>query len=233
MDFYKRFKRWDNANKISIDRLFPDAREHRQRYDFVDQPDSQLFVTDFRSHKSHLQRTILEKLDTLRALRDLAGASFATATMDGVGAAHAARQARVLIGHGRSPHWRELRDFLQDSLELPWEELNREPVGLPTGAERLERLLEGCSMALLVLTAEEERSNGTFHAREHVLHEAGLFQGRRGIRRAILLVEEGCTSFSSIEGLQQIRFPAGDLSARFEDVRRILIREGVLEESYR
>jgi predicted nucleotide-binding protein len=43
----------------------------------------------------------------------------------------------------------------------------------------------------------------------NVVHEAGLFQGRLGFERAIILLEEGCKSFSNIEGLGQIRFPKG------------------------
>src|SRR5438045_2725225 len=33
----------------------------------------------------------------------------------------------VFIGHGRSPLWRELKDFIQDRLQLPWDEFNRVP----------------------------------------------------------------------------------------------------------
>ena len=38
------------------------------------------------------------------------------------------------------------------------------------------------------------------------MHEAGLFQGRLGFTRAIIMLEEGCEEFSNIEGLGQIRF---------------------------
>jgi hypothetical protein len=31
----------------------------------------------------------------------------------------------VFIGHGRSVVWRELKDFVQDRLKLPWDEFNR------------------------------------------------------------------------------------------------------------
>jgi hypothetical protein len=33
----------------------------------------------------------------------------------------------VFIGHGRSTVWRELKDFVQDRLGLPWDEFNRVP----------------------------------------------------------------------------------------------------------
>ena len=51
-------------------------------------------------------------------------------------------------------------------------------------------------MAFLVLTAEDEQTDGTLHARENVIHEAGLFQGRLGFEKAIILLEEGCQEFS-------------------------------------
>jgi predicted nucleotide-binding protein len=62
----------------------------------------------------------------------------------------------------------------------------------------------------------------------NVIHEVGLFQGRLGFTRAIVLVEEGCQEFSNIQGLGQIRFPVGNISACFEEVRRVLEREAVI-----
>jgi hypothetical protein len=60
-----------------------------------------------------------------------------------------------------------------------------------------------------------------------VIHEVGLFQGRLGFRRAIVLLEEGCSQFSNIEGLTQIRFPEGRIEAKFEEIRRVLEREQI------
>jgi hypothetical protein len=34
--------------------------------------------------------------------------------------------------------------------------------------------------------------------RRHVVHEAGLFQGRLGFERAIILLEDGCKSFDQL-----------------------------------
>jgi predicted nucleotide-binding protein len=83
--------------------------------------------------------------------------------------------------------------------------------------------------ALLVLTAEEEHADSSFHARSNVIHEVGLFQGRLGTKRAIVMIEEGCSEFSNIIGLSQIRFPKNDIAARFEDIRRVLERENLLK----
>jgi predicted nucleotide-binding protein len=136
---------------------------------------------------------------------------------------------KVFIGHGRSHLWRELKDFLEGRLSLAWDEFNREAVAGYTTSERLDAMLSQAGFAFLVMTAEEERTDGTLHARSNVIHEIGLFQGHLGIRRAIVLLEEGCSEFSNIIGLSQIRFPQGDISARFEEIRRVLEREALVK----
>ncbi|RJP23513.1 MAG: hypothetical protein C4520_06035 [Candidatus Abyssobacteria bacterium SURF_5] len=134
----------------------------------------------------------------------------------------------VFIGHGRSPVWRELKDFVQDRLHLPWDEFNRIPVAGVTNVARLSELLQSAAMAFLVMTGEDEQADGTMNARMNVIHEAGLFQGRLGFNRAIILLEEGCEGFSNIEGLGQIPFPKGNITAAFEKVREVLEREGLI-----
>ncbi|MDQ3724761.1 MAG: nucleotide-binding protein [Actinomycetota bacterium] len=135
----------------------------------------------------------------------------------------------VFIGHGGSPLWREFKDFIQDRLRLPWEEFNRVPVAGTTNVARLSQMLDESGIAFLVLTAEDEQADGSTQARQNVVHEAGLFQGRLGFAKAIILLEEGCEEFSNIEGLGQIRFPRGNISAAFEEARRVLEREGFLD----
>jgi predicted nucleotide-binding protein len=83
----------------------------------------------------------------------------------------------------------------------------------------------------LVLTAEDEHPDGSLHPRENVIHEAGLFQGKLGFERAIILREQGCAEFSNIHGLTQIPFPKNNISAIFEEVRRVLEREGMVKRS--
>lgn len=134
---------------------------------------------------------------------------------------------RVFIGHGRSPMWRELKDFLQDRLQLPWDEFNRAATAGIATTERLIQMLDSACFSFLIMTAEDEHTNSTFHARENVIHEVGLFQGRLGLRRAIILLEDGCSTFSNIHGLTYIEFPRNCISACFEEVRRVLEREQI------
>jgi hypothetical protein len=63
----------------------------------------------------------------------------------------------------------------------------------------------------------------------NVIHEAGLFQGRFGFEKAIVVLEDGCEDFSNIHGVGQIRFPQGNVAAAFEEIRQVLEREGLIE----
>jgi len=135
----------------------------------------------------------------------------------------------VFIGHGGSLLWRELKDFITERLKLPCDEFQRVSPAGKTTIDRLEEMLADAAIAFLIMTGEDEQADGKLHARLNVVHEAGLFQGRLGFTRAIVLLEEGCEQFSNIHGLGQIRFPKGNLKAAFEEVRQVLEREGVIE----
>ena len=91
--------------------------------------------------------------------------------------------------------------------------------------EVLQAMLNASAFALLVLTAEDLHADGEYHARENVIHELGLFQGRLGFLRAIALVEEGVQEFSNILGINQVRFPKGLIRATFGDVLATVRRE--------
>jgi predicted nucleotide-binding protein len=136
---------------------------------------------------------------------------------------------KVFIGHGQSNQWKELKDFLVDKLNLPYEEYNRVPTAGVSTTDRLQEMLGSSSFAFLIMTAEDETKDGKLNARLNVIHEVGLFQGRLGIKKAIVLLEEGCEEFSNIVGLGQIRYPKGKIGAKSEEIRDVLKREGIID----
>lgn len=136
----------------------------------------------------------------------------------------------VFIGHGRSLMWRELKDFVQEKLHLPYDEFNRVAIAGVTNIARLSQMLDNACIAFIIMTAEDEMADGNKQARMNVIHEVGLFQGRLGFDRAIVLLEDGCEEFTNINGLGQLRFPKGRISAVFHDVREILVRENIIDE---
>ena len=134
----------------------------------------------------------------------------------------------ICIGHGKSAVWKDLRNFIHDVLQIESGEFNRVPVAGLTNTARLAELLRLSAFAVLVLTREEEESEGITRAMMTVLHHAGLFQGRLGLGRAVVLLEDGCADLGSIDGLAQMRFPAGNVAAVFDDLRTLLEQEKLI-----
>jgi predicted nucleotide-binding protein len=131
----------------------------------------------------------------------------------------------LFVGHGRSPQWRDLKDHLQDKHGFRVEAYETGARAGLTIVEVLQRLAKEASFALLVLTAEDEDPTGQLHARENVIHEAGLFQGTLGFRRAVVLLEQGCHEFSNLAGLQHIPFTKGNIKEAFGEVLATIRRE--------
>lgn len=134
----------------------------------------------------------------------------------------------IFIGHGRSSAWKELKEILQARLNLSCIEFNSEPQEGKSTKEVLLSMLENSKFAFLVMTPKDERPDKTFHARENVVHEVGLFQGKLGFEKAIILLEAGCEEFSNIHGLTQIRFSQGNLDAVYLKIEDVLSREGII-----
>lgn len=136
---------------------------------------------------------------------------------------------KVFIGHGQSLEWLKLKEFVSDRLGLECDAFTQVPTAGLTTVLRLTTMLDDAAVGLIVMTAEDEAASGEIRARENVVHEAGLFQGRLGFERTIIFVEESCNIFSNIQGLGQLRFPNGQIETKFEELRRTLEREGLLE----
>lgn len=132
---------------------------------------------------------------------------------------------KIFIGHGHNNQWRDLKDHLHEQHGF---DVTAYEVGPRAGLsvkEVLESMLNESSFAFLILTGEDIGTYGEMHARENVVHELGLFQGRLGFIRAIVLLEEGVHEFSNILGLNQIRFSKGNIRETFGDVLATIRRE--------
>jgi hypothetical protein len=133
----------------------------------------------------------------------------------------------VFIGHGHSHLWAHVKVFLDDELGLATVTYESESRAGESIVPILEKMLNQCNFAVLILTAEDETNEGTRRARQNVIHEAGLFQGRLGFRRAVLLVQDGVEGFSNVAGLQHIPFSGENVAQAFYELGRALKREGL------
>lgn len=138
---------------------------------------------------------------------------------------------KIFIGHGHDKQWRDLKDHLQDQHRFIVTAYEIGPRAGLSVIKVLESMLDESSMAFLILTGEDIDTDGEKHARENVVHEVGLFQGRLGFERAIVVLENEVLEFSNILGVNQIRFSKGNIRETFGDVVATIRRELNQEEA--
>lgn len=133
----------------------------------------------------------------------------------------------IFIGHGRSKLWARLNIFLKDELGLKTVFYESESRAGESIIPILEKMLSEANFAVLVLTAEDATGDGSKRARQNVIHEAGLFQGRLGFDRAILLVQRGLEGFSNVDGLQYLPFSDENIEETFYQLQRAFKAKGI------
>ncbi len=137
-------------------------------------------------------------------------------------------QTGICLCHGRSSQWKDLRDALRRELPRDYREFNLVPLAGVSGRDKMDELCRDCGLAVLILTEEDIRREGDRHAETNAIHTAGIFQGRLGYGRVVLLIEEGCEGLSHLQDLPQISYPKADIAGVVGGIRAILDREGLL-----
>jgi predicted nucleotide-binding protein len=136
---------------------------------------------------------------------------------------------RVFVGHGHSLDWKLVAAFLKDHLNLEVEEYDkRSPIGKTVSA-RLEEMLTTSSFAIIVMSAEDEQVDGQLRARQNVIHEVGLFQGKHGFEKVVVLRHKDCEPFSNVSGINEVQYDSSNWSEAFSKIRHVLEREGLVK----
>lgn len=116
---------------------------------------------------------------------------------------------RVFIGHGGDRQWEAVRRVVANHYDYSAFE-SHDRLG-QQAFEVVENMISEASVALIVMTATDERADGKKTARQNVVHELGFAQGRLGARKTIIVVEQGTELFTNIDSIQQIRFAPGEI----------------------
>lgn len=137
----------------------------------------------------------------------------------------------VFIGHGRSSEWVKLRDYLVQSLGLRIEEFDQHsPAGM-TVQQRLDQMLSSSRFALVVMTGDDLTASRRARARQNVIHEIGLCQGRLGFNRTVVLLQNGVEPFSNLSGIVYVGFSRGRIESTFTKIRDTLEKAELIGEA--
>ncbi|MGW4028393.1 PfkB family carbohydrate kinase [Streptomyces sp. NPDC004838] len=132
----------------------------------------------------------------------------------------------VFIAHGRNPDWLAVKTFVEQRFGLPVYSFESNSWGSRPVTEALQDYLQRCAFAICVLTAEDTTGEGTRIARQNVIHEIGLFQGRHGFDRVMVLAEEGCLSLPDSTTARTATFPRHAVDKAFWYLDRALRDSG-------
>jgi predicted nucleotide-binding protein len=133
---------------------------------------------------------------------------------------------RVFIGHGRNPLWLRVKSFLEEEVRLPTISFESESRTSNSIVSILEEMLSQVGFAVIVLTAEDATADGHLRARQNVIHETGLAQGKLGFKKVVILKQNGVEELTNLAGLQYISFK-DRIEEAFYDLGKALQREGL------
>lgn len=128
----------------------------------------------------------------------------------------------IFIGHGKSKLWARVQVYLQGELGLQVLTYESESRVSQSIINVLKGFLEDASFAILIMTAEDETAEGTIRARQNVIHEVGLFQGKLGFDNVIILMQDTVDPFTNIAGLQYIPFAGDAIEQTFFELQKKL-----------
>lgn len=138
----------------------------------------------------------------------------------------------VFISHGHSQSWLSLRRLLNmiGILCLEFNEVS--PAGVPTD-QRLQEMLDSATLAFIVATGELKVDDGSTQPRMNVIDELGRCRVKLGSGKTIVLLEEGCALPSNYAGINYIKFPKDSIEAASEEIKQVLVREGIIPSATR
>ena len=138
-------------------------------------------------------------------------------------------QNAIFVGHGHSPLWAQVTQFLQNNLGcenvIYFEKESR--TGKHIG-DILKGFANEAKFAIVLMTAEDETKEDKIRARQNVIHEIGFFQGKLGFEKVAILKEDKVEKFSNIDGFQYIEFSGNNIKQTFFELQEMLKRENII-----
>lgn len=177
---------------------------------------SDLFVANSRGRMISDTESLAEEIDCI--VRDNRQFEISVADL----------KPRVFIGHGRSDDWKQIARYVSEELGLMVEEYEKESVVGYSVTARLEQMLAASSLAIIVMSPEDEQKGESLRARQNVVHEVGLFQGRLGFDKVIPVRHVNCEIFSNLSGLNEIKYDSLHWEPVFAKIRGVAEREGLI-----
>ncbi len=222
---------WNGYNSELLKNAFNNPNnEHKKSYDSVNSY-SMVSIYESVDPVEEFQRNISKKILCIKQL--LAKIPVMQSGLpEKMATARISQQKQenkaVFIGHGRSKLWARVQIFLESELGIKTFCFESESRTGENIVNILKDFLDNSSFAVLIMTAEDETASGEVRARQNVIHEAGLFQGKLGFDKVVILKQNNTEDFSNIAGLQYIAFSGENIEQCFYELNRTLKKHSLV-----
>lgn len=216
------FQEWRDKAHQAIELIFGEHSHYLADFDEIQYSDLMTsLLGDKKASESKFWQGVAIAKNMLVAMGEVK-ASEAVVAAESAPVTLGATPKRVFIGHGRNPLWLAVRSFLEKDCGLEVACYESESRTSQSIVAIVEAMLEQVNIAVIVMTAEDATADGQIRARENVVHEAGLSQGKLGFRRVVILKQEGVQVPSNLDGLQYISFTDTRIDQAFYKLGRFL-----------
>lgn len=128
----------------------------------------------------------------------------------------------IFISHGQSHLWKDVARFIDKELEYETLILQEQPNRGRTIIEKLEEEIENCDFAIIIMTAEDEQSDGKMRTRQNIVHEIGFCQGHLSRENVLVLKQRGVEGFTNISGIVYEEFVDDSIKSTFPKIQQEL-----------
>lgn len=134
----------------------------------------------------------------------------------------------IFIGHSRSELWTKLKTFLEDELYVNTITYESEQKADDSITSVSEKQLSSVTFAILILTLDEKKEN-KIGAIQKIIYEAGLFQGKIGFKKVLILQQQEVEEQPNLRSMEYIKFDKKNIEQSFDEISRVLRDKNIIK----
>ena len=133
----------------------------------------------------------------------------------------------TFIDHGTNPIWTRVEKHLREDLMIECKTFLDSSYSSEQMVYSLSDFLDTCNFCVVILTKEDEQKGASEIIYQNIIHKIGLFQGRLGFNKTVLLKQDGIKFDTNFAGLQHITFSGSKIEQAFYELDKMLKREKI------
>lgn len=222
----KQYKKWSEDNVKLLNSIFNTERIGKE-YLYVSGVTSAKLDREnpFPGKLKNFQNTLNAKLNKLESIiNELESFQTEFGTVE-----KPVNENLIFVGRSRSEILTKLIAFLEDELSVKTITYDSESKKDDSVTSVSEKLLNDATFAILVLTTDDETKEDRIKVHRSLVYETGLFQGKLGFKKVLILHQRGIGDLSDFTKAHSIKLIDENIEQTFNEIRQILKNENIIK----